>query len=80
MVRNPQGSGSQPYQLKFHARGGILRPDHSWYQNFDLSMESERGLPCRDHHLCVGECGLHLVNGEWMAGLTASLEKCLALS
>jgi len=73
VVRNPQGSGSFPYQLKFQARGGTIFPDHCWYDNFDLPQEAERGLPCRDYHLCVGECRFDLVNGEW-SGLIASLE------
>jgi predicted glycogen debranching enzyme len=74
VVRNPEGPGSQTYQLKFLARGGTIRPNHSWYQNFDLRLEEERGLPSHDHHLCVGEYLLPLANGEW-SGLTASLEE-----
>lgn len=73
VVSNPIGSGSQPYQLKFQARGGTVKPDHSWYENFDLPVESERGLPHQDHHLCVGEYSLPLANNEW-SGLTASLD------
>lgn len=74
IVCNPQGSGSHPYQLKFQARGGTVKPDHTWFENFDLPAEAERGLPHRDHHLCVGEYTLPLANGEW-SGLTASLEE-----
>jgi len=73
VVSNPVGSGSHPYRLKFQARGGTVNPDHTWFDNFDLSAEAERGLPNRDHHLCVGEYWLPLVNAEW-SGLTASLE------
>lgn len=73
VVTNPIGSGSHPYQLRFQARGGVVKPDHTWFENFDLPVEAGRGLPCRDHHLCVGEYSLPLVNGEW-CGLTASLE------
>lgn len=73
LVRNPQGSGSAPYQLRFRAHGGAFRTDHTWYENFDLPAERARGLPFRDRHLCVGECGLPLANGEW-SGLTASLD------
>ncbi|MBK8815918.1 MAG: glycogen debranching enzyme family protein [Methylococcaceae bacterium] len=73
IVSNPIGSGSHPYRLKFQARGGKVKPDHTWYENFDLPIEAERGLPHRDHHLCVGECLLPLTNGEWN-GLTASLD------
>lgn len=74
VVSNPLGSGSHPYQLKFQARGGTVKPDHTWFENFDLPAEAERGLPHRDHHLCVGEYTLPLANGEW-SGLTASLEE-----
>lgn len=73
-IRNPAGSGWQPYQLRFELRGGSIHPDHTWYENFDLPVEAERGLPCRDHHLCVGECRLDLINREW-SGLTASLDE-----
>jgi 4-alpha-glucanotransferase len=72
-VRNPPSSGSAPYRLRITARGGAIRPDHAWYENFDLPVEQERGLPDRDHHLCVGECLLHLSSGDW-CGLVASLE------
>ena len=73
VVSNPVGSGSHPYHLKFQARGGTVTPDHTWFESFDLPVEAERGLPNRDHHLCVGEYSLPLVNCEW-SGLTASLE------
>ncbi|HYE36418.1 amylo-alpha-1,6-glucosidase [Methylocaldum sp.] len=72
IVRNPPGSGSAPYRLCFKARGGVIRPGYTWYDNFDLPLERARELPDWDHHLCVGECRLPLVNGEW-SGLTASL-------
>jgi len=72
-VRNPLGSGFHPYQLNFQAKGGTIKPEHSWQQNFDLPIEADRGLPYRDHHLCVGEVVLPIRNGEW-SGLTASLE------
>ena len=73
VVSNPIGSGSHPYQLKFQARGGTVKPEHTWVENFDLPIEAERGLPHRDHHLCIGECLLPLSNGEW-SGVTASLD------
>lgn len=74
VVRNPLNSGSHPYRLRFRMLGGSISPDHTWYENFDLPVEAERGLSCRDHHLCIGECLLSLTNGEW-SGLTASLEE-----
>ena len=73
VVSNPPGSGSHPYRLQFQARGGMIKSAHYWVENFDLPVERERGLPCRDHHLCIGEIDLPLFNGEW-SGLTASLE------
>ncbi len=73
-VNNPLGSGSHSYQLKFQACGGTVKPEHAWIENFDLPIEAERGLPQRDHHLCVGEYTIPIANGEW-SGLTASLEE-----
>jgi predicted glycogen debranching enzyme len=73
VVSNPVGSGSHPYRLKFQARGGTVKPDHIWFENFDLPIEAERGLRNRDHHLCVGEYTLPLSNGDW-SGIVASLE------
>jgi len=73
LVHNQQGSGSHPYHLKFQARGGTVKAEHNWIENFDLSTESERGLPSTDHHLCVGEYVIPLINKEW-SGLSASLE------
>jgi predicted glycogen debranching enzyme len=73
LVSNPPGSGSHPYRLQFQARGGTVKLAHHWIENFDLPVEHERGLPSRDHHLCVGEIELPLFYGEW-SGLTASLE------
>ncbi|MBS1212522.1 MAG: glycogen debranching enzyme [Proteobacteria bacterium] len=74
VVGNPPGSGSAPYTLRFAVQGGTVQPDHAWIENFDLPAEQERGLPCRDHHLCVGECLLSLIPGEW-AGPAATLEE-----
>jgi predicted glycogen debranching enzyme len=73
VVINPLGSGPHPYQLRFQARGSTVKPIHTWIENFDLPVETERGLPNRDHHLCVGEYTLPLKNGDW-SGLVASLE------
>ncbi len=70
LVRNPLNSGLHPYRLRFRMRGESISPDHIWDENFDQPVETEHGLPCRDHHLCIGECPLNLINGEW-SGLTA---------
>jgi predicted glycogen debranching enzyme len=61
-----------PFTLRFQARGGRIIPEHTWYENFDLPLERERGLPDRDQHLCVGQALIELDPGEW-SGLVASL-------
>ena len=61
------------FSLYFKIRGGTIRSEHAWYENFDLTVERERGLPDRDAHLGVGEAELTLRPGEWV-GLVASLE------
>jgi 4-alpha-glucanotransferase len=61
------------YTLFVKARGGTLATRHAWYENFDLPLERERGLPDRDNHLCVGEALLELTPGEWV-GIVASLD------
>ena len=66
------GQGT-PHKLRFQLRGGSIVPDHTWYENFDLTAEQERGLPQRDHHLCAGEALIELQRDEW-SGLVASLE------
>ncbi|MGR9073700.1 MAG: amylo-alpha-1,6-glucosidase [Gammaproteobacteria bacterium] len=72
-VRNPIDSGSAPFRIRFQTCGGRFLTDLTWYRNFDLPVEAERGLDCRDHHLSIGECRLKLANNEW-SGLTASIE------
>jgi 4-alpha-glucanotransferase len=62
------------YVLGVQARGGTITPDRTWYYNFALPVERERGLPDVDHHLCVGEIALELRAGEW-TGFCASLER-----
>lgn len=73
-VLNSYESGSQPYRLHFQMPGGTITAEHVWHRNFDLPIEQERGLPSRDHHLCIGEGELALSNNRW-SGLVASLEK-----
>ena len=72
-VRQADGGGPA-YVLRFKACGGTLTPDSTWYENFDLPLERERGLPARDNHLCVGQAHFRLTPGEWV-GLVASLEE-----
>jgi len=55
-------------------RGGVIESAGYWVENFDLSIERERGLPDRDNHLCAGEARLELIPGRW-AGLVFSLHE-----
>ena len=65
-VRNPNW-----FTLTVKTRGGRISSDMTWYDNFQLSTERERGLADNDSHLCVGEALLDLQCGEWV-GLVAS--------
>jgi 4-alpha-glucanotransferase len=56
------------------APGGRVEADHIWIEDFALSVETERGLPDRDNHLCVGEARFDLVPGQWV-GVVASLHE-----
>lgn len=67
-VRNPNW-----FTLTVKARGGKIESDMTWYDNFHLSTERERGLPDNDSHLCVGEALLDLHCNEWV-GIVASTE------
>jgi predicted glycogen debranching enzyme len=67
-VRNPNW-----FTLTIKTRGGSLQSDMTWYDNFHLSTERERGLPANDSHLCVGEVTLNLDSNEWV-GIVASTE------
>src|SRR3954451_10320102 len=60
------------FLLYLKARGGNIASRHDWFENFDLSIERERGLSDRDSHLAVGEATLELLADEWV-GITASL-------
>jgi 4-alpha-glucanotransferase len=61
------------FSLTFRACRGVLSPAREWIENFDLSVERERGLFDRDNHLQVAEVRLELVPGEWV-GVVGSLE------
>jgi 4-alpha-glucanotransferase len=61
------------FQLTLRAAGGTMQSRHEWYENFDLPVERERGLPDRDNHLCAGIAELTLHPGQWV-GVVASLE------
>ena len=56
------------------APGGCVESDYTWVENVALMIESERGLPDRDSHLCVGHAHFELLPGRW-TGLVASLDE-----
>jgi 4-alpha-glucanotransferase len=75
-----EGTGSEVrvthpnwFSVVLKARGGGIATRHDWYENFDLPVERDRGLPDRDCHLCVGEAQLTLHPGQWV-GVVASLQ------
>jgi len=61
------------YVLTLRAVGGTIEPDRTWYRDYRLAAETERGLPDLDNHLSVGIAGLPLVPGQ-PVGIVASLE------
>ncbi|ABA58294.1 Glycogen debranching enzyme [Nitrosococcus oceani ATCC 19707] len=61
------------FSLYFRAQGGSITRESSWIEDFDLSLERERGLPDRDRHLCVGQAELSLSWKGWV-GMVASLQ------
>jgi len=65
------------FTLRLRAVGGEIRPQRSWYRNFDLPLEAARGLGAGDAHLCVGEATLTLRPGAW-CGILASVDPDLA--
>ncbi|MET0745247.1 MAG: amylo-alpha-1,6-glucosidase, partial [Microvirga sp.] len=62
-----------PLALTIRAPGGRMTATHSWYRNFDLLAEAQRGLDAIDAHLGVGEAELPLVAGE-LCGIVATIE------
>jgi predicted glycogen debranching enzyme len=61
------------FVLSFRACCGTIAPARQWIENFELTAESERGLPDRDNHLQVAEARLDLRPGEW-AGVVGSID------
>ena len=55
--------------LRLWVVGGVIEGEVTWFENFDLPLERERGLADRDHHLCVGEAVLPLALGVWTLSL-----------
>ncbi len=72
LVRTPD------FTLRLWTCDGIILDNASWFENFDLPVEHERGLPHRDHHFCLGEAILTLRPGVW-TGLVASLHETVDL-
>lgn len=77
--RGPQSStlhvaafaGATPFSIRLP--GATLTPEHSWYHDYLLAQEQERGFPGHEDHLCIGEFELTLLPGE-SACLIASSE------
>jgi 4-alpha-glucanotransferase len=60
------------FALRALAPGGEIVPRREWVENFDLPLETERGLGDRDHHLWVGQAEIPLDPGVWR-GIVASV-------
>lgn len=67
-VRNPNW-----FTLTVKTRGGKIESDMTWYDNFHLSTERERGLPDNDSHLCIGEAFLDL-DDDWIGIVASTVE------
>ena len=59
--------------LHFTSRCGKVQRADNWVEDFDLSVEPDRGLDSHDRHLCVGYMTFPIHAGHWV-GLTASIE------
>jgi glycogen debranching enzyme len=55
------GNGGDLY---LRCRGGGWRADHTWYRDFELVIERERGFDYIDNHLCAGACTITLAPGD----------------
>jgi len=64
---------SDGHTLEVACQGGTVWGRKTWYENFRLMGEAERGLDSLDNHLCVGEASFGLEPERWV-GLVASLE------
>ncbi len=60
------------FSLAVRAKGGHVGARRDWYRDFELPVETERGLDPIDSHLCAGEATIPLIAGQW-CGITASL-------
>ncbi len=68
--------GATPFYLL--CRDAHLLPEHTWYRNFWLSMEKQRGLKPYDDNLCAGTFSATLHPGETLT-LVASTEPTASL-
>ena len=62
------------FALRLWACGGTLVDEVNWFEDYDLPVEHERGLPHHDHNFCIGEAVLNLQPGVW-TGVVASLHE-----
>ncbi|MDT3778094.1 amylo-alpha-1,6-glucosidase [Nitrospira sp. MA-1] len=63
-------AGGSPFILS--ASEGLVESVSTWFHNYHLPLERERGLPDREHHLHIGTWSLDLKPGEqmtWMASI-----------
>ena len=60
------------YRLHLHACGGSIAAAAVWYENFELTVEQERGLPAHDNQLRVAQAMIELEAGRW-TGIVASV-------
>jgi 4-alpha-glucanotransferase len=66
------------FELQLATPGGTVEPRRDWYENFELAIERERGLPARDNHLCAGVASYALQEDRWV-GLVASVGSAAAI-
>src|SRR5439155_910238 len=60
--------GASPLLLL--AQGAAAQPAHTWYRNFDLPRERERGLEATEDHLHAGTFATTLASGEGLTLVT----------
>jgi len=61
-------TGGPPFILS--TSKGLIESANTWYRNYDLPLERERGLPDHEHHLHIGKWAIDLQQGDeitWMA-------------
>lgn len=58
--------------LRFRSCCGVVEHAQYWVEDFDLPVESARGLPDRDRHWCAGHMTFSVEHGHWV-GLSAAI-------